>query len=209
MRQITLVLFLLVIVTGVYVLPSVIATFAGGHTMEVNESGVEALQCTDCHQYILDELNTTKGRDVYEAHKSAAENTTYTQNWLNMTINETREKERTCYLCHQPQMPIASHTQTVVRACTDLDCHGTNESTNNTAYYAGNAGPRLGNQTNVHERWFDGMSGYDSTYVNESNINYTKGYWACLGCHTNVEVSMNVTKETYDHSEVIGQRRYI
>lgn len=203
--NITLILFLLVIVAGVYVLPSAMAKFAGTHTMEFNQTGgVKTLECRDCHQYIFDELNATdRSREVLQVHKNAAANDTYTVNYFNFNISDETTDLATCQLCHLSNRTITSHTFTVVRACTDIYCHGNNETSNSTYapnIRAANVGPNL-SAKNVHEDWFDGMSGYNSTRVNESNINYTKGYWACLGCHTNVEVSMNVTKATYDHND--------
>jgi hypothetical protein len=192
---------IILLILGVYVLPSVFARFAGTHTMEINEStGAAGLNCIACHQIIFDELNATAdARTVLQAHRKAAGNTSYTLGWLNMTIDNSTDVG-ICYLCHRPQTNLTnSHTKSVVRACTDLDCHGTNETTNNTAYpTAGQVGPILGSH-NVHEPFFDGMSAYYSNYLNETGANYTLGYWACLGCHTEVIVTRNLTKNTYQH----------
>ncbi|NOZ76282.1 MAG: hypothetical protein GXO65_01090 [Euryarchaeota archaeon] len=161
MRHAPLLMVVLVIL-GVYILPTAFARFAGAHTMELNQSsGVEGLNCIACHEIIYDELNATAARATAQVHRNAAGNASYTQPWLNMTLDNTTEVA-ICYLCHRAQTDATgSHTKGVVRACTDLDCHGTNESTNNTAYpTAGNVGPVLGGH-NVHEPFFDGMSAYD------------------------------------------------
>jgi len=91
-----------------------------------------------------------------------------------------------------------------------LDCHGNNQSTNNTAYLAaGRVGPQLGEE-NVHQAWFNAMSGSISDIKNETGANYTKAYWACLGCHTYVGVNMNVTKAQFNHSNAsASKRRYL
>ncbi len=214
-------LLLALLVIGVYVLPSIVATFAGSHTTEFNASVyVKGLQCPDCHEYIWDELSLTdESRNVLQAHRNAAGNGSkvgnYTTNWLSMDLDNTTNSSL-CYFCHIVQINTSTgepltptHTQILVRVCTDLDCHGNNESTDNTAYDAGDIGPDLGNK-NAHERWFDGMSKYGSTYKNETGANYTKGYWACLGCHTYVEMNINATEDAYLHDDAgAEQRRYL
>jgi len=205
-------LIVFLIVVAVYTLPYIVATISGTHTMEVNMSAsVKGLQCVNCHEYIWDELSLTdESSNVLQAHRNAAGNTNYTAGWLTLNITNTTDSG-VCLLCHLAQIQIqGSHTQVVTRACTDLDCHGTNESTNNTAYNVGDIGLDLGNQTNVHERWFDAMSGYKSAYQNETGANYTKGYWACLGCHTHVKVSINATEAAYPHDDPSAeQKRYL
>jgi cytochrome c553 len=206
-------LLIILLVLGVYVLPTAFARFAGTHTMEVNKSaGISGLDCIACHQIIFDELNATAAsRATTQAHRNAAGNTSYTRNWLNMTIDNTSEVG-VCYLCHRPQTDVInSHTMGVVRACTDLDCHGNNGTVwNNTAYpSAGQVGRVLGGH-NVHEPFFDGMSAYDSRYINETGSNYTLGFWACLGCHTEVTVTRNLTKTPFQHNDPNqGRKRYI
>ena len=206
------ILIITLIVVAVYIMPQIAARFTSSHTVEGNMTGggVKSLKCVECHQYILDEANGTVGEAVFRAHEDAAKNTTYTQNWLNIIINETREEERTCYLCHLAQVEGGTHTQITTRVCTDLDCHGTNESSNNTAYpTTGNIGPALGGVSNVHEDWFDAMTDYTSSLQNETGTNYTLDYWACLGCHTGVGVNMNATEPMYPHDDPSDeQRRY-
>lgn len=213
-------LFLLVfMLIGVYILPSIVANFAGSHTMEFNASAyVKGIQCVDCHEYIWDELSLTdESRNVLQAHRNAAGNGStvgnYTTHWLSMDLDNTTNNSL-CYLCHVAQINTSTgdalspaHTQIVVRVCTDKDCHGTNESTDNTAYDVGDVGLDLGSETSVHEKWFDAMSGYTSTYQNETGANYTKGYLTCLGCHTYVEVSVNATEEAYPHDDASAERR--
>ncbi len=195
-------LFLLsvLIVTGIYLLPSVMARLAGGHTWELNSTGGAAsLECTSCHQYIFDELNATAASSVVlAAHRNAAGNTTYTSTLLNPKVSNTTNS-KLCLMCHLAKITLnESHTQIIVRVCIDPSCHGTNESTNNTIYpEEGSMGPRLGNVTNVHEPWFDGSSGFTSPLLNETGANYSKGYFVCLGCHTVVGVNINKTGTEY------------
>lgn len=209
MRLTTLLVVALIII-GIYLLPTLAATFAGSHTMEVNQTtGVEALRCTECHAYAFDELNSTIAQQVLQKHKNAAGNTTYTQSWLQRNLNN-QTTEGVCYLCHSviKAYENESHTGVVVRVCTDINCHGNNETTNNTMYDVGNVGPILGGK-NAHEEWFDGMSNYTTRHQNETLYNYTKGFFTCLGCHTEVEVEKYVIKETYNHSIDQEKNRYI
>ncbi len=202
-------LIIFLAVMAIYVFPQVLATLAGSHTMEFNATGTGSLECVKCHSYIFAELNATDdSRSVLQVHRNAAGNESYTRGWIAQNITNTTDSG-VCLLCHLGQVQN-SHTKVFVRTCIDLDCHGTNESTNNTAYRVGSIGPDLGSKTNVHERWFDSMSGYDSAYQNETGINYTKGYWACLGCHTYVRVNINATEEKYSHDNANAkQRRYL
>lgn len=67
-------LFLVAIAAaGLFAFPSVLATFAGSHTMETPTSGGRSLDCTKCHQYIVTELNaTTMAGKTLAGHKVAA-----------------------------------------------------------------------------------------------------------------------------------------
>ncbi|RMF90082.1 MAG: hypothetical protein D6733_04825 [Methanobacteriota archaeon] len=205
-------------VLSIYILPSAVAKFAGSHTWEFNAtSGSKGVNCVECHDYIRGELNATPAtRTVYAAHRSAAGNASYTQGWLNLTIDNTTPYG-VCQLCHLNQLPItSSHTKVTIRACTDLDCHGNNATTNNTAYPAGAMGPKLGgsdptNPTNVHMRIFNQISGMDSGYLNETGSDYKKGFFFCIGCHTKAQFEIKRSgAESWNHSDPgFAKRRYL
>ncbi len=207
-------LLLFAIVAGLFIMPELTARFTGSHTMEVGATGVKNLTCTKCHEYILDELNATEAsRIVYAKHKAAAGNTSYTQGWLNLIIDNSSEFG-VCQMCHLSQIAQnITHTKAVVRACTDLDCHGSNTTTNNTAYAAaGDMGPLLGAK-NVHERVFDALSGIDSTYYNETGAPYSRGFYFCLTCHTEVQSQLTYQEgatEYFLHNDsTVTRRRYL
>lgn len=205
-------ILIMAIIMGIYVLPSVSARFAGTHTIEYNATaGVSSVKCHVCHQAFYFELSAgNDAGNTTQVHKNAAGNKSYTQGWLNMSIVNTTEYG-VCHLCHRPQVDVnLSHSQGIVRVCTDLDCHGSNESTNNTAYSdAGNVGPVLGGD-NVHSPWFDGMSNFDARYKNETADSYTLDYYACLGCHTNIIVTRNTTRIPFPHTNATALKdRYI
>lgn len=215
-------LLIITIIMGIYVLPSVFARFAGTHTMEINQTeGIASFECQKCHQILHDELTATDAAgNTTQAHLNAAGNSSYTTGWLSMTIDNTTDYG-ICHFCHRPQAEMASsHTQTIVRACTDTDCHGNNDTTNNTAYpTAGQVGNILGatwgggqevTSGNVHAPWFNGMSNYVHRYQNETGTNYTLDYYACLACHTDVTVIRNTTKKPFAHDDPAAFKdRYI
>lgn len=206
-------LLLFAIVAGLFIMPELTARFAGSHTMEVGTTGAEGLKCTKCHEYILDELNATEASQaVYAKHRAAANDTTYTQDWLNLTIDNSTEFG-VCQMCHLSQLASTNiHTKAVVRACTDLACHGNNATTNNTRYAAGNMGPLLGSK-NVHERVFDALSGIDSTYYSETGAPYSRGFYLCLTCHTEVQSQLTYPEgatEYFLHNDSnVARRRYL
>lgn len=198
-----------IVVTSIYVLPIIAARFSGSHTAEVNMSGgPTSLECTGCHSNILSELQaTTESQRVFQIHAYAAGNTSYVRDFLTSNITNTTNSD-VCLLCHLAQTRITgSHTQLVVRACTDLDCHGTNATTNNTGYpIAGNVGVKLG-EKNVHERWFDALSATDSFNQNETGNYYSHSFWTCLGCHTGAKANITSTEALYPHSDQNAQQR--
>ncbi len=211
-------LIALLIVAGIYLFPQATAKLTGGHAWEVNRTGSAAnLQCTRCHQYIVEELNTTlESRNTFARHRRAAGNSSYTSTLLNPNVANTTT-DKFCLMCHLAKITVPrSHTQILVRACIDVNCHGNNGSTNNTFYpEAGGMGFRLGNFTNVHERIFDVHSGFSSGLPNETGANYSQGFFLCLGCHT--QVGINIERlgegESYAHNdtnEFAGNpRRYL
>jgi hypothetical protein len=206
------VLIIIIVVALIYVLPQIAANFSGTHTSEINISvGASGLDCIACHGDILSQLTSNaESTRVFQAHSDAAGNTTYVTNFLTSNITNTTNS-RVCLLCHRSQIQITdSHTQLVVRACTDLDCHGNNETTNNTGYpTAGNISAKMGSVPNAHERWLDAMSGINSTRQNETGAYYSNDFLACIGCHTGTGVKIDSTEELYPHDNAgASQRRY-
>lgn len=122
-----------IVVTGVYVLPSVTAKFSGSHTMEFNASTATtkaSMKCGQCHQYIVAELNaTTLSKNVVQAHINATNRsrTNYTLWAFDYTVasNSTGAVDDVCSLCHYTNITIAGgHTKVYIRVCTDPKCHG-------------------------------------------------------------------------------------
>jgi hypothetical protein len=206
-----------VLVLGIYVIPNAVARIGVSHAWQFNSSGVDALLCGTCHSYIFDEANASfRTQEVMQAHRNAAGNTSYTLGWLNITVDNTTTTGF-CLFCHRNQLSAtSSHTKTTIRACTDLDCHGNNATTNNTAYPEGTMGPKLGGNdiqdpTNAHMRVFNTLSKDSTTYINETGASYTTGFYFCLGCHTGVGVTINYSgTEAWNHTNFeSGKKRYL
>ncbi len=193
-----------ILVMGIYILPSVTAKFSGSHTMELNQSiGVNGLQCMKCHTYILDELNATgPSQSVLQAHWNAAGNTNYVgaNKDLNISagINNVTVAGacRMCHLMEDDAVNIAgTHTKITIRTCIDANCHGDSPGTGSTEYIdAGSVGGKLSNSSDAHSAFFGAMKGADSSYPNEDGGNYSAGFYACLACHTHLEMNMNLTR---------------
>jgi hypothetical protein len=168
-------MLLALLVLGIYVLPSVTARFAGSHTMEVNTTlgGPQKMKCGQCHQYIVDELNATNASDyVTGQHMAAALVAT---------------PEDVCVFCHTSSTGIAgAHTQVTVKPCTEAtSCHGQNVSD-----YKKNVTGRLGDDSDAHSAWYNAMT----TATDPTNRWTDAGAYTCLGCHTHMGVSFNITR---------------
>ncbi len=153
MRSATVFSLIVVMVLGIYILPSVTAKFTGSHSWEVNRSGGPSqLKCGRCHIYIRDEMaaaggtnvsNSSAGNaegsctfyndqvDVVCAHINASRNANFTgtNRAINITTDTTRDWDTVCHMCHVLETGAsvgAQHTRVTIRVCTD--CHGSNNS---------------------------------------------------------------------------------
>jgi len=198
-------LIVIAIVIGIYVLPGVVATFAGSHTMELNESdGIYSMKCTKCHKYISDEMGATDlAVEVATKHLNAAWDSNYIGSDGEINISKSELPglmPNVCLLCHlaeQTSISIAgSHTKIIIRVCTDDDCHGNSTSMGSEIVYpeTGSVGLNLSSANDAHSEWFNGMESRTSSYINEDGGNYSTGFYTCLGCHTHVGMSMNLTR---------------
>lgn len=206
MTRIVLLLLGGLAVMGIYVLPGVVATFAGSHTMERNETaGVGGLECMNCHTYILNELNATgNSRNVLAAHRSAAGDTNYVGAGKELNIVGIGRNESTvaaaCHMCHMMEQDAigitGSHTKITIRVCTDNDCHGNGTTIGASAYnVAGGVGMNLSSDNDAHSSWFNGMEAATSNYVNEDDgTKYKAGFYACMACHTHGAMNMNISR---------------
>jgi len=199
------------IIIGLYVLPSVTARFAGSHTMEYSATnGYMDLKCSQCHQYILQEMQATNSSiDVYIAHLNATDNANYANAGAGYELNFPVRpplfggvKRNVCQLCHAAEADATtvsgSHTKLVIRVCTDEDCHG-NSTTRGAELpeyaAAGYVGLNLSTSSDPHSGWFKGLEARQSPrYKNEDGGYYSQGFYACLGCHTHLGMTLNITR---------------
>lgn len=73
-----IIVIIVIIIIGIYMMPKILATFSGPHTIE-SSSEIRDLNCISCHDYIVRELNSSDAsRLVFEKHAEAANNTNYT-----------------------------------------------------------------------------------------------------------------------------------
>lgn len=154
-------LYLALMVLGVYAMPNTVALFAGQHTFY---SGT-GISCDTCHSDVMSQLQG--GVDVYNKHKAAAANSNYTTylalggkvyngsaitdyndnvwNWnssarawqnqsgeLKNVSLDTSSNSGICMLCHNATLTGSiTHTGIVVRVCDDDRCHGNRKYFNN------------------------------------------------------------------------------
>lgn len=197
-------LIIAMVVAGIYVLPGVVATFAGSHTWELNQtqpqnSRVLDLKCGECHQYIVNEITLGNNNGlVGEKHLNASQNASYMNYVANMTV--ATGYSNMCKLCHFTNISATGvHTQVIIRPCTWSTCHGNSTDAGQPGFYAqaGAVGPKLGNNTEVHSNWFTALESSPTTtnYTSPDGVsNVTMGYYTCLGCHTHVGIDFDITR---------------
>lgn len=206
MEKIPILLLTMVAVLGVYVLPSVSARFAGSHTIEVNTSkgGIVNLQCASCHTYIWDELNASAlANNVITMHQNAAANSSFvgSSGIINLSIAQLdpNDQSRGCKMCHVMARNAlnvkGTHTKITIRPCTV--CHGnsTDDGLAATMWPFVNVGKKLANSTDGHSKFFvplDGQTG--DLPSSDFDGNYSKGFYACMACHTHVGINFNLVR---------------
>ncbi len=229
-------MLLAIAVVGIYVLPSVTARFAGSHSMELNQTGrISSLQCERCHDYILGELGaTSQATDVLTAHRLAAPEANYVNGSGILNITKTdalaNANRSACMLCHLVTRNVTgnlnmTHTHTTIRVCDDDQCHGAGvEQAGDTtvggvlaawATDALNVSAKLSNAADPHSKFYNPLNVQPAyEYIDQqTGQNYTKGFYACMACHTHVGVSFNLSRPnaigfnmtaTFDGSEMSG-----
>lgn len=211
-NKIPMLLLVGIVVLGIYILPNVIATFSGSHTMEYNVSaGVGGLACDRCHTYIYNELNLSAGSNseyVLQQHMTASNNPAYvnvsgTGNRLRIANVSGGTVTGACQICHlmeQDAINIAgTHTKITIRTCTDIDCHGNSTADTGSSEHTTGTGINLtynlSRPADAHSSWYEAMEAQTSTLEREDGGgNYSTGFYACMGCHAHVEMNMNISR---------------
>jgi hypothetical protein len=205
-------LFISVLILGIYVLPSAVAKYAGSHTWEVNESaGVTALQCGLCHTYIKNEITGAINNDTMNAHMNASNDSAYVGpgQTINISNTPTGSLDDVCWMCHIQELDATvsgGHTKVVIRVCTDEDCHGDQVSDDGvgscevfTSGFGGvnsscNVTGKLNSSADAHWNFYRPLEGFNSTIGNEDGGNYGMGFVSCMACHTHVGLDLNITR---------------
>ncbi len=220
----SILMLLAIAVVGIYVLPAVTARFAGTHSVEFNTTDrIGALQCEKCHDYIISEFGASDASmDVLSTHLLAAAEPGYVNDSGILNITETGSfasdaNRSACMLCHLITRNVTgglnvTHTKITIRVCTDDQCHGAGvEDVGQTtvggvtgytwASDALNVTQKLAQPEDVHSKFFIPLDGERSNYVDQQGVgdgsgNYSRGFLACMACHTHLGVSFNLTRPT-------------
>lgn len=167
---------------------------------------------------------TVSGGAVWKWNGSFWVNNSAPSQSLNVSLDSNKngaiDSDEVCQLCHSRSLLGAgTHAGTAfVSACDEDRCHG------NRLYDYNN--PNLlgiyGNVTaagynlsldNIHQKYYLTLSNQTSTYQavdifgythgNVNNSYVSRGYYVCLGCHSDVSTSVSlILPETYDHGNI-------
>jgi len=108
---------------------------------------------------------------------------------------------RACLLCHQA--PTGTHTRLEIKGCTNAYCHGSAEQASlatatvlNKAKTKDDIGMTLAKPEDAHSTWFERSNQEADEHKGSLGATNTKDYYTCLGCHTHVDVNLNIDKST-------------
>jgi hypothetical protein len=144
---------------------------------------------------------------------------------INKNNNSAIDGSEICHLCHNASLTgkLSAHAITV-RTCDDDWCHGNRnyvlndpELFNTSQNTAVNVGLVLIESDNLHRDFYLSQSNESTGYVaGEPFINHTmgntagnytsKGYWTCMGCHSQVQIEITLKPDRlFNHTD--GQKR--
>ncbi len=132
-----------------------------------------------------------------------------------------------CHLCHNSTLTgkQGSHAITV-RTCDDDWCHGNRNNSfndpelfNNSQNTTVNVGMALNDLENIHRTFYLSQSNEPTGYMAIEPFNHTigniagdyisKGYWTCVGCHSQVQIEINIaSNRPFNHTDG-SRRKYI
>lgn len=154
-------------------------------------------------------------------------------NWTNDTTsilvnldknnNSAIDGNEICHLCHNATLTgkPGAHAITV-RTCDDDWCHGNRNyvfndpELFNTSQSKVNVGTALNDTENIHRAFYISQSNESTGYRAIEPFNHTigniagdyisKGYWTCMGCHSQVQVDISIVSNMpFNHTD--GTRR--
>ena len=144
----------------------------------------------------------------------------YRNESLDKNGNGAIDGDELCMLCHNNDLlgADAHASTTVVSACDDDRCHGNGNFTYNDPgllnISAGVSAAGYNISTgNIHSEYYltssnqssnyQAMALFGYTHGNVNNSYVSRGYYVCLGCHSNVSTSVTmILPETYDHGNI-------
>ncbi len=144
--------------------------------------------------------------------------------YMNVSLDANKNgvvgSDEVCMLCHSRTLKGAdTHAGTAfVSACDEDRCHGNRLYRYNEPDLLGiyenvtAAGYNL-SLDNIHQEYYLTMSNQNSSYQavdlfgythgNVNNSYVSRGYYVCLGCHSDVSTNvMMILPETYDHGDI-------
>jgi len=127
-----------------------------------------------------------------------------------------------CHLCHNASLTGKSDAHVItMRTCDDDWCHGNRNYVYNdpelfnTSQTRIDVGMVLNYSGNIHRAFYlsqcDEPTGYaagnpfDHTMGNVKGDYISKGYWACIGCHSEIQVNIKISPGEFNHTG--GPRR--
>jgi len=167
---------------------------------------------------------TVVGGTVWKWNGSVWKNNSNPLQYLNVSLDANSNgaigSDEVCLLCHSRSLLGAeTHAGSAfVSACDEDRCHGNRLYKYNDPDLLGiygnvtAAGYNL-SQDNIHQRYYLSMSNQTSTYRavdvfgythgNVNNSYVSRGYYVCLGCHSDVSTAVTlILPETYDHGNI-------
>ncbi len=149
-------------------------------------------------------------------------NTTSVLVSLDHNNNSEIDGNEICHLCHNASLTGKSGAHAItMRTCDDDWCHGNRNYVYNdpelfdTSQTSINAGMVLNYSGNIHRAFYlsqcNESTGYmagnpfDHTMGNVKGDYISKGYWACISCHSEIQVEIEIIPGEFNHTG--GQRR--
>jgi len=141
---------------------------------------------------------------------------------LDHNINSEIDENEICHLCHNKSLIDKPdvHAMTM-RTCDDDWCHGNrNYVLNdpelfNSSQTRFNVGMVFNYSGNIHRAFYFSQSNESTRYIAGEPFNhimgnvkgdyFSKGYWTCIGCHSEVQVDIEIIPGEYNHTD--GPRR--
>ena len=133
--------------------------------------------------------------------------------------------DEVCHLCHNISLfgLSGTHTKMIVRVCDDDRCHGNWNHTYNDPDLFDDSSIKLTHvgsnlSSSIHASFYLTASNESTAYAagspfghkagNEYNSYISKGYWSCLGCHSDAQTDIEIIPAgLYNHSDPDAERQ--